>query len=317
MKPLLISNLKRIDSAKFRLKDWSREMLEKVKTDFTYYSNKIEGNALTYGETIAILKENIKPKNKSLQDIFSVKNHKKFVDLLFKSYKTDFSLAYIKDLHFEYMNSIFQWAEGTGDNYSPGVLKWDTNGTIRPNGEYKTYMGAKETPGEVEKLCELVNNQLKKSGILNEKPFIWELKPNYRLILTIPYTVLFVFSPLLAILAILVACLGLFGLATFSVEQRTEEIGVRKVLGISTAQIMQLLSREFMILICISFLIAIPLAYYSLNEWLNGFAFRIDIQAWLFILAGVMTFLISAATVVFHALKASYINPKDTQNMSN
>ena len=161
MKPLLISNLKRIDSAKFRLKDWSREMLEKVKTDFTYYSNKIEGNALTYGETIAILKENIKPKNKSLQDIFSVKNHKKFVDLLFKSYKTDFSLAYIKDLHFEYMSSIFQWAEGTGDNYSPGVLKWDTNGTIRPNGEYKTYMGAKETPGEVEKLCELVNNQLK------------------------------------------------------------------------------------------------------------------------------------------------------------
>lgn len=113
-------------------------------------------------------------------------------------------------------------------------------------------------------------------------------------------------------LAILVACLGLFGLATFSVEQRTKEIGVRKVLGISTSQIMLLLSREFMILICLAFVIAIPLAYYALNEWLNGFAFRINIQAWPFILAGVMTFLISAATVAFHALKASYINPTDT-----
>jgi len=161
MNSLLTSNLKKIDSTKFKLENWNQDMLEKVKTDFTYYSNKIEGNALTYGETIAILNENIKPKNKSLQDIFSVKNHKKFVDLLFKSYKTDFSLDYIKDLHSKYMDSIFQWAEGTGDNYSPGALKWDTNGTIRPNGEYKTYMGPKETPGEVEKLCELANDHLK------------------------------------------------------------------------------------------------------------------------------------------------------------
>ncbi|MEO9869853.1 ABC transporter permease [Ekhidna sp.] len=113
-------------------------------------------------------------------------------------------------------------------------------------------------------------------------------------------------------LAILVACLGLFGLATFSVEQRTKEIGVRKVLGINTSQIMLLLSREFMVLIGIAFLIAIPLAYYSLNEWLNDFAFRIDIQIWPFILAGAMTFFISAITVAFHALKASYINPTET-----
>ena len=161
MKSVLINNLKKIDSIKFNLKDWDEEILEKVKTDFTYYSNKIEGNALTYGETIAILKEDIKPHKKSLQDIFSVKNHKTFVNLLFKSYKSDFSLAYIKDLHSKYMKSIFQWPEGTGDNYSPGVLKWETNGTIRPNGEYKTYMGAEETPGEVEKLCKLVNSDLK------------------------------------------------------------------------------------------------------------------------------------------------------------
>ncbi len=113
-------------------------------------------------------------------------------------------------------------------------------------------------------------------------------------------------------LAILVACLGLFGLATFSVEQRTKEIGVRKVLGINTTQIMVLLSREFMILIGIAFVIAIPLGFYALNEWLNGFAFRTDIEIWPFVLAGLITFLISAVTVTYHALKASYINPTET-----
>ncbi len=113
-------------------------------------------------------------------------------------------------------------------------------------------------------------------------------------------------------LAILVACLGLFGLATFSVEQRTKEIGVRKVLGINAGQIMYLLSKEFMILIGVAFLISIPLAYYSLNQWLEGFAFRVDIQIWPFIIAGLLAFLISSATVAFHALKASYINPVDT-----
>lgn len=161
MNPLLTSDLKKIDSIQFKLEDWDYEILEKVKMDFTYFSNKIEGNALTYGETIAILKKDLKPKYKSLQDIFSIKNHKKFVDVLFDSYHSDLSLDYIKELHSKYMESIFQWAEGTGDNYSPGKLKWETNGTIRPNGEYKTYMRPKETPAEVIKLCGFVNDQLK------------------------------------------------------------------------------------------------------------------------------------------------------------
>lgn len=115
-----------------------------------------------------------------------------------------------------------------------------------------------------------------------------------------------------SLLAILVACLGLFGLATFSVEQRTKEIGVRKVLGINTSQIMMLLSKEFMVLIIVAFLIAIPLSYYFLNEWLNGFAFRITIQVWPFIIAGAITFIISIATVAYHAMRASYINPVET-----
>lgn len=113
-------------------------------------------------------------------------------------------------------------------------------------------------------------------------------------------------------LAILVACLGLFGLATFSVEQRTKEIGVRKVLGINTSGILSLLSKEFMLLIGVAFAVAIPMAYLLLNQWLNGFAFRVDIQAWPFIVAGILTFAISLATVAYHALRASHINPVDT-----
>ncbi len=115
-----------------------------------------------------------------------------------------------------------------------------------------------------------------------------------------------------SILAIIVACLGLFGLATFSVEQRTKEIGVRKVLGINTTQILVLLSREFMLLIFVAFLIATPVAYWSLNEWLSGFAYRIEMVWWPFILAGVITFLIALITVAYHALKASLINPVET-----
>ncbi|WP_424962086.1 ABC transporter permease [Ekhidna sp.] len=115
-----------------------------------------------------------------------------------------------------------------------------------------------------------------------------------------------------SVLAILVACLGLFGLATFSVEQRTKEIGVRKVLGINTSQILMLLSKEFMLLIGIAFVIAIPLSYYLVNEWLNGFAFRVNIAFWPFILAGLVTFIISIATIAYHAMKASAINPVET-----
>ena len=114
---------------------------------------------------------------------------------------------------------------------------------------------------------------------------------------------------LFSILAIFVACLGLFGLATFSVERRTKEIGVRKVLGISTAQILGLLSREFIYLIMIAFIVAIPVSYYLLQLWLNGFAFRISLQVWPFVIAGVLTFLVALGTILYHALKASHINP--------
>lgn len=121
-------------------------------------------------------------------------------------------------------------------------------------------------------------------------------------------TVTLIFSGL----AIVVACLGLFGLATYSVEQRKKEIGVRKVLGISSMQILMLLSREFVLLIGVAFVVAIPLAYLLLDAWLNGFAFRVSIAAWPFILSGVVVFVVAMLTIGFHAYRATLINPSDT-----
>jgi putative ABC transport system permease protein len=110
-------------------------------------------------------------------------------------------------------------------------------------------------------------------------------------------------------LAILIACLGLFGLSTFIAEQRTKEIGIRKVLGSSVSSIVQLLSKDFIKLVAISFIIAAPLAWWFMNKWLQDFANRVDISWWIFLLAGALALIIALATVSFQAIKAALMNP--------
>ena len=110
-------------------------------------------------------------------------------------------------------------------------------------------------------------------------------------------------------LAILIACLGLFGLSAFATEQRTKEIGIRKALGASVTGLLALLSRDFLKLIGIAFLIAIPLAYYGMRQWLEDFAYRIDISWEIFLVAGVLTLAIALATVSYQALRAALADP--------
>ncbi len=110
-------------------------------------------------------------------------------------------------------------------------------------------------------------------------------------------------------LAIIVACLGLFGLATFLAEQRTKEIGVRKVLGASVPAILLMLSKEFIKWIVIANIIAWPLAYYFMSKWLQEFAYRINISWWLFIIAGFVALIIALITISFQAIKAATANP--------
>ena len=110
-------------------------------------------------------------------------------------------------------------------------------------------------------------------------------------------------------LAILIACLGLFGLAAYAAEQRTKEIGVRKVLGASIMNIASMLSLDFIKLVCISILIASPVAWYLMQKWLQDFAYRINIQWWVIAIAGFAAILIAFITISFQSIKAAIANP--------
>jgi putative ABC transport system permease protein len=112
-----------------------------------------------------------------------------------------------------------------------------------------------------------------------------------------------------AILAIFISCLGLLGLASYSTLQRTKEIGIRKVLGASVTGITSLLSKDFLKLVLIALVIASPIAWFGMHKWLQGFAYRIDIGFWVFLLAGVLAISIALLTVSFQAIKAAVANP--------
>ncbi|RIV21335.1 ABC transporter permease [Fibrisoma montanum] len=109
--------------------------------------------------------------------------------------------------------------------------------------------------------------------------------------------------------SILISCFGLFGLATLISTQRTKEIGVRKILGASVASIVALLSKDFLKLVLVAIIIASPIAWYGMHQWLQGFAYKIDIEWWMFALAGVLATVVTILTVCFQAIKAALMNP--------
>ncbi len=112
-----------------------------------------------------------------------------------------------------------------------------------------------------------------------------------------------------AMLAIMIACLGLFGLVTFTAEQRRKEIGIRKVLGASVERILTLISKDFLWLIALGFLVASPIAWYLMNEWLQDYAYKIEISPWIFVLSGLVAIVIAFATISFQSIKAALSNP--------
>jgi putative ABC transport system permease protein len=112
-----------------------------------------------------------------------------------------------------------------------------------------------------------------------------------------------------AALAIFISCLGLLGLAMFTAEQRTKEFGIRKVLGAKVGTLFALLSKDFLILVLVAFVLASPLAGWAMHKWLQDFAYRIDLQWWVFGMAGALALLIALATVSFQAIKVALANP--------
>ena len=114
---------------------------------------------------------------------------------------------------------------------------------------------------------------------------------------------------LFAGLTIFISCLGLFGLATYMAENRIKEIGVRKVLGASVANIASLLSKDFLKLVIISIVFASPVAWWAMNKWLQNYAYHVDIKGWVFAMAGLLSIIIAIVTVSFQAIKAAVANP--------
>jgi putative ABC transport system permease protein len=112
-----------------------------------------------------------------------------------------------------------------------------------------------------------------------------------------------------ATLAILIACLGLFGLVAFTTVQRTKEIGIRKVLGAPVSGIVMMLSKDFLKLVLIAFVLACPVAWYAMSRWLQDFAYRINLDWWVFAMAGILALLIALLTVSFQSIKAALANP--------
>ncbi|WP_027391913.1 ABC transporter permease [Aquimarina latercula] len=198
-------------------------------------------------------------------------------------------IGVVKDFHF---NSLH-------DNIGPLTMRMERNRNdlitvkLAPN-------NIKETIGEIEKLWE---------SFLPEQPFDYFFLDdsfNEQYENEERFGNLFLYF---ASLAILISCLGLLGLAAYSTLQRRREIGIRKVIGASVSEIVNLLSKDFLKLVMIAFAIASPIAWYVMYNWLQDFAFRIDIKWWMFLLSGGSAILIAILTVSFHAVKASLSNP--------
>ncbi len=115
-----------------------------------------------------------------------------------------------------------------------------------------------------------------------------------------------------ALLAIVISCMGVLGICALSVDQRKKEIGVRKVLGASIFQLWMLLSKEYLILICMAFLLALPLGYYLTENWLDNFVYRITMSWWILAFGGLLILLLALVTVSFHTIQAAMANPSES-----
>lgn len=144
-------------------KDWDNAFFEKVKIDFTYNSNKLEGNALTYGQTIKLLKDFVTPRNASPSDVLDLVNHQNILDKVFSSYSsTNLSEEDIKSLHKELMKDVEQWYDD--GLYSPGRYKDFENMTVRSKGQIYKYLPPAEVASAMKELIHETNEQLKKTN---------------------------------------------------------------------------------------------------------------------------------------------------------
>ncbi|GEP97092.1 ABC transporter permease [Chitinophaga cymbidii] len=199
-------------------------------------------------------------------------------------------IGVLKDFHFSSMHQTID----------PLIIRLDedwTWGTIM----VRTQAGkTKEVLAGLEKLCKSLNPRF---------PFTYQFSDEEYTKLYRSEQVVSKLSGYFAFLGIFISCLGLFGLATFMAEQRTREMGVRKVLGASAPDIFLLLSTNFLKPVAVAILLASPVAWYVMERWLEGFAYKIPIDWWIFALAGVITVIIALLTVSFQSVRTAFMSP--------
>jgi ABC-type antimicrobial peptide transport system permease subunit len=199
-------------------------------------------------------------------------------------------IGVIKDFHFNSMH----------EQIKPLVIRFgeqDKYGSLL----IKTQPGkTKEALASLETLCKQINPAFPFTYTFSDQEY-QRLYQNEQIVTKL--------SNAFAFLAIFISCLGLLGLAMFTAEQRIKEIGIRKVLGASVGSLFSLLSSEFLVLVIIALFIALPVSWYAMSSWLQGFAYRTTMQWWMFALSGVIIILIAMITVSFQAIKAALINP--------
>jgi ABC-type antimicrobial peptide transport system permease subunit len=199
-------------------------------------------------------------------------------------------IGVLKDFHFDSMHEqirplIIRFGEQEG--YGNILVKTQPGKT-------------KEALASLENMCKEINPAFPFSYTFSDEEY-QKLYRNEQIVTKL--------SNAFAFLAIFISCLGLLGLAMFTAEQRVKEIGIRKVLGASVRSLFSLLSSEFLLLVVISLLIALPVSWYAMGYWLQGFAYRTPMQWWMFALSGVIIIFIAMATISFQALKAALVNP--------
>ena len=169
------------------------------------------------------------------------------------------------------------------------------------------YVVMRTTPGNIQKV--IASLQKVYHYVYGDYPFSYGFVNDDLSKLYITELRMGVLFNIFSILSIVISCLGLFGLATFATQRRIKEIGVRKVLGAGEAGIAMLLSKDFIKLVAISLIIAFPVAWWTMNQWLNNFAYRINVAWWMFVAAGLGALFIALVTVSFQAIKAAIANP--------
>jgi putative ABC transport system permease protein len=174
-------------------------------------------------------------------------------------------------------------------------------------GGFGSYVSARIAPANYKKTIDFIDKTWKKFS--DNEAFEYDFFDQDWAHLYVNEQVTSKVASIFSVLAIFIACLGLLGLAAFITEQRTKEIGIRKVLGASVTEIIMLLSKQFTVWVLIANIIAWPVAYYLMNDWLKNFAYKISINPWIFLLSGLLALLIALLTVSVHAIKAATANP--------